>query len=56
MMPSALDIKNSIRVAVDVAKVVIEKGLTKKTNINIDKLQESINSFFIDGSLKDVDN
>ena len=56
IMPSALDIKNSIRVAVDVAKVVIEKGLTKKTNINIDKVQENINSFFIDGVLTDVDN
>ena len=56
IMPSALDIKNSVRVAVDVAKVVIEKGLTKKTNINLDKLQENINSYFIDMELHDVDN
>ena len=54
MMPSALDIKNSIRVAVDVAKVVIEKGLTKMTNIDLDRLQENIHSYFIDEVLGDV--
>ena len=56
IMPNSLDINTSIRVATDVAKVVLNKKLTKKTNINIDKLEESIHSFFIDNDLKNVYN
>ena len=56
IMPNSLDINTSIRVATDVAKVVLEKKLTKKTNINIKKVEENIHSMFIDGELKDVEN
>ena len=56
IMPNALDVNTSIRVATDVAKVVLDKKLTKKTNINLDKLEENIHSLFIDGDLKEVYN
>ena len=55
IMPSALNVSTSVLVATDVAKLVIKKGLTKKKNINIDKLRENIHSFFIDEKLTDVD-
>jgi malic enzyme len=55
IMPSALDVMTSVIVATDVAKLVIEKGLTNKKNIDIDKLRENIHSFFIDEKLTDVD-
>ena len=55
IMPSALNVSTSVLVATDVAKLVIKKGLTKKRNINIDKLRENIHSFFIDEKLTDVD-
>ena len=48
IMPSALEVRNGTSVAYDVAKVVVEKGLTNKKDINFDKLQENIHSFFID--------
>ncbi len=54
IMPNSLDINTSIRVATEVAKVVMEKKLTKKEGINIDMVEEDIHSFFIDGELKDV--
>jgi malate dehydrogenase (oxaloacetate-decarboxylating) len=55
IMPSALEVTTSVLVATDVAKLVIEKGLTKKKNIDLDKLRENIHSFFIDEKLADVD-
>ena len=55
IMPSALNVSTSVLVATDVAKLVIKKGLTKKKNINLDKLRENIHSFFIDEQLTDVD-
>lgn len=55
IMPSALNVSTSVQVAYDVAKLVTEKGLTKKTNIDLDKLKENIHSFFIDETLTDVD-
>ena len=55
IMPNALNVSTSVIVATDVAKVVIEKGLTNKKNIDIDKLRENIHSFFIDSKLTDVD-
>ena len=55
IMPSALNVSTSVLVATDVAKLVIKKGLTKKKNINLDKLRENIHSFFIDEKLTDVD-
>ena len=54
IMPNSLEINTSIRVATEVAKVVMEKKLTKKEGINIDMVEEDIHSFFIDGELKDV--
>ena len=54
IMPSALNVSTSVLVATDVAKLVVEKGLTKNKKINIDKLRESIHSFFIDEKLSDV--
>lgn len=55
IMPSALNITTSVLVATDVAKLVIEKNLTNKKNIDLDKLRENIHSFFIDEKLTDVD-
>ena len=55
IMPSALNISTSVLVATDVAKLVVEKGLTNKKNIDLDKLREKIHSFFIDETLSDVD-
>ena len=55
IMPSALNVTTSILVATDIAKLVVKKGLTKKKNINLDKLRENIHSFFIDEKLSDVD-
>ena len=55
IMPSALNISTSVLVATDVAKLVVEKGLTNKKNIDLDKLRENIHSFFIDETLSDVD-
>ena len=55
IMPNALNVSTSVIVATDVAKLVMEKGLTNKKNIDLDKLRENIHSFFIDGKLTDVD-
>ena len=55
IMPSALNVNTSVMVAYDVAKLVVEKGLTNKKNIDLDKLRENIHSFFIDETLTDVD-
>jgi malic enzyme len=55
IMPNALNVSTSVIVATDVAKLVMEKGLTNKKNIDIDKLRENIHSFFIDSKLTDVD-
>ena len=55
IMPSALNVSTSVLVATDVAKLVVEKGLTNKKNIDLDKLRENIHSFFIDETLTDVD-
>ena len=55
IMPNALNITTSVRVAYDVAKLVVEKGLTNKKNIDLDKFEDNIHSFFIDETLTDVD-
>jgi malate dehydrogenase (oxaloacetate-decarboxylating) len=55
IMPSALNITTSVLVATDVAKLVIDKKLTDKKDIDLDKLRENIHSFFIDEKLTDVD-
>ena len=55
IMPSALDVGITITVATEVAKVVLDKKLTSKTNVDIDKLRENIHSYFIDETLTDVD-
>ena len=55
IMPNALNVSTSVIVATNVAKLVMEKGLTNKKNIDIDKLRENIHSFFIDSKLTDVD-
>ena len=55
IMPSALNVTTSVLVATEVAKLVIQKRLTKKKNINLDKLRENIHSFFIDEKLTDAD-
>ena len=55
IMPSALNVTTSVLVATEVAKLVIQKKLTKKKNINLDKLRENIHSFFIDEKLTDAD-
>jgi malic enzyme len=47
IMPSALEVTTSVLVATDVAKLVIEKGLTNKKNIDLDKLRENIHSFLL---------
>ena len=56
IMPSALDVATSINVALDVAKVVVDKKLTNKKNINLNKVRENIHSLFIDETLGNVDN
>lgn len=56
IMPSALDVATSINVTLDVAKVVVDKKLTNKKNINLNKARENINSLFIDETLGNVDN
>ena len=55
-MPSALDVATSINVTLDVAKVVVDKKLTNKKNINLNKVRENIHSLFIDETLGNVDN
>lgn len=55
IMPSALNVTTSINVAKDVAKVVIEKKQTLMTNLNLDKIQENIHSFFIDSEIINVE-
>ena len=55
IIPSALNVNTSVMVAYDVAKLVVEKGLTNKKNIDLDKLRENIHSFFINETLTDVD-
>ena len=55
-MPSALNITTSVLVVNNVAKLVLEKKLTKKKNINLDKIRENIHSFFIDEKLCIEDN
>ena len=47
IISSALNIITSVWVATDVAKLVLEKGLTKKTNVDLDKLRK----IFIHSSL-----
>ena len=56
IMPSALDVATSINVTLDVAKVVVDKKLTNKKNINLNKARENIHSLFIDETLGNVDN
>ena len=56
IMPSALDVATSINVTLDVAKVVVDKKLTNKKNINLNKVKENIHSLFIDETLGNVDN
>ena len=51
IMPSALDVATSINVTLDVAKVVVDKKLTNKKNINLNKVRENIHSLFIDETL-----
>ena len=54
IMPSALDVATSINVTLDVAKVVVDKKLTNKKNINLNKVRENIHSLFIDETLGNV--
>ena len=56
IMPSALDVATSINVTLDVAKVVVDKKLTNKKNINLNKVRENIHSLFIDETLGNIDN
>ena len=56
IMPNALDVSTSINVTVAVAKTVVEKNLTNKKNIDLNKLRENIHSLFIDEELGGVDN
>ena len=56
IMPSALDVATSINVTLDVAKVAVDKKLTNKKNINLNKVRENIHSLFIDETLGNVDN
>ena len=56
IMPSALDVATSINVTLDVAKVVVDKKLTNKKKINLNKVRENIHSLFIDETLGNVDN
>ena len=56
IMPSALDVATSINVTLNVAKVVVDKKLTNKKNINLNKVRENIHSLFIDETLGNVDN
>ena len=56
IMSSALDVATSINVTLDVAKVVVEKKLTNKKNMNLSKVRENIHSLFIDETLGNVDN
>ena len=56
IMPSAIDVATSINVTLDVAKVVVDKKLTNKKNINLNKVRENIHSMFIDETLGNVDN
>ena len=56
IMPSALDVATSINVTLDVAKVVVDKKLTNKKNINLNKVRENIHSLFIDETLGNVEN
>ena len=51
IVPNVLDVKTAINVAVEVVKVVVEHRITKKQDINIDKLKEKLRSFFIDEKL-----
>ena len=55
IMPSALNVTTSVKVATDVAKLVKEKKLTNKKNIDLDKIQETIHSFFFEEKLNDFD-
>ena len=55
IMPSALDVATSINVTLDVAKVVVDKKLTNKKNISLNRARENINSLFIDETLGNVD-
>ena len=54
IMPNSLEIDTSISVATEVAKVDMEKILTKKQGININMVEVDIHSFFIDAEFKDV--
>jgi malic enzyme len=54
IMPSALEVRNGVKVAVDVAKVAVEKNLCKVPNLNFDKFEENIHSYFIEGSLMGI--
>lgn len=54
IIPGAFNVGTAIQVAVEVARCATEKGQTKK-KINLDRVRENINSFFIDNSLMDVD-
>ena len=56
IMPSALDVATSINVTLDVAKVAVDKKLTNKKNINLNKVRANIHSLFIDETLGNVDN
>ena len=56
IMPSALDVATSINVTLDVAKVVVDKKLTNKKNINLNKVRENIHSLFSDETLGNVEN
>lgn len=54
IMPSALEIRNGVKVSVDVAKVVVEQKLCKIPDLNFDKFEENIHSYFLTGDLMGV--
>ena len=54
--PEQLRVDYIMPSALDVAKVVVDKKLTNKKNINLNKVRENIHSLFIDETLGNVDN
>ena len=54
IIPSALEVRNGVIVAVEVAKKAIESGECPVKDINWDKFRENIHSYFLDGDLMGI--
>lgn len=54
IMPSALEVRNGTKVALEVAKVIKETGYCKVKEVNFDKLEENIHSYFMEGELMGI--